>query len=186
MREPAGSLQAAGLLAAWLVVLAAAPVTGPDAGVVDGCASQRLPPDILGGPAAHTRTPLRLVDASAPQAALRLAVAADATAREQGLMCVLQLRPQRGMIFVFPGDNDWEFWMKNTLVPLDMVWLRADGTVTTVAADVPASTRSTADAAVARRRGRGTYVVELRAGEAAADGLAVGTRLALPSLRAVR
>jgi len=55
------------------------------------------------------------------------------------------------------------------------------GTVTTVAGNVPASTRSTPDDAVARRRGAGLYVIELAAGEAAADGISAGTKLLLPA-----
>ena len=157
------------------------------AAVVDACASERLPADILDGAApAHRGADLPLVAATAPGASLVLAVAADEAARERGLMCVLHLRPQHGMVFAFPRESEWEFWMKNTLVPLDMVWVDASGTVTTVAADVPASTRATPETALARRRGRGIYVVELRAGEAAADGLAPGAHLSLPTLRSDR
>jgi uncharacterized membrane protein (UPF0127 family) len=64
-----------------------------------------------------------------------------------------------------------------------MIWLDADGTITTVAANVPSSTLETPDAAVARRNGHGRYVIELRAGEAARERLAVGTRLQLPPLQ---
>ena len=156
------------------------------AATVEPCASDRLPTEILDGRAREPHAPLALVDATAPGAPLRLAVADDGPSREAGLMCVLRLRPQHGMIFVFSRDSDWEFWMKNTLVPLDMVWIRADGTVTTVAARVPAVTRKTPDTSVPRRRGRGTYVVELTAGEAARDGLVAGTHLALPSLQTDR
>jgi uncharacterized membrane protein (UPF0127 family) len=88
------------------------------------------------------------------------------------------------MIFVFAENRDWEFWMKNTLVPLDMLWVDDNGEITTVAARVPASTRDTPDDAVARRRGRGRYVIELASGEASTDNLKVGTRLKLPPLHA--
>jgi uncharacterized membrane protein (UPF0127 family) len=54
--------------------------------------------------------------------------------------------------------------------------------VTSVAAHVPASTRTTPDDAVARRRGEGLYVIELADGEAAADGVVVGAKLSLPKL----
>ena len=154
--------------------------------VVEACASARLPREILDGATGLGRLPLRVVDATAPQATLRLAVAADEPSREAGLMCVLRLRPQDGMVFVFSHESTWEFWMKNTLIPLDMVWVRANGTVSTIAANVPSSTRTTPERALARRRGRGLYVVELRAGEAATDGLAVGAHLELPTLRTDR
>jgi uncharacterized membrane protein (UPF0127 family) len=153
--------------------------------VVAACANPKLPHEILDGDVAGgTDAALPVVDASAAGLALRLAVAADDESRELGLMCVTRLRPQHGMIFVFATTRQWDFWMKNTLVPLDMVWLTPDGTITTVAARVPASTRSTPDDAVARRSGLGKFVIELTAGEAAADNLKVGGRLALPALRA--
>ncbi len=154
--------------------------------IVPACASVHLPPEILDGPLDPPHEPLVLVDGTAPRATLRLAVADDVVSREYGLMCVLRLRPQHGMIFVFSRESDWEFWMKNTLVPLDMIWVRSDGTVTTVAADVPASTRTAPSATLARRRGRGLYVIELRANEAAADGIVVGSHLALPPLQTDR
>ena len=59
------------------------------------------------------------------------------------------------MIFVFEAPAVQTFWMKNTLIPLDMVFIARNGTVTTVAARVPASTLKTSDFDVARRRGRG-------------------------------
>jgi hypothetical protein len=156
----------------------------PDAAIVEDCANPELPPEILDGPIAPAAAPLRVVTASAGALKLRLAVAADGPNQELGLMCVLKLRPRHGMIFVFDSNAGHEFWMKNTLVPLDMVWAGDDGTITTIAANVPASTRATADGSIARRFGRGRFVIELRAGEAAADKLAVGTRLMLPPLRA--
>jgi uncharacterized membrane protein (UPF0127 family) len=97
-------------------------------------------------------------------------------------MCVTRLRPQHGMIFVFDVDSVQEFWMKNTLVPLDMVWVASDGTVTHVAANVPASTSATPDENVARRRGSGRYVIELPGGEAALDGIRTGVTFSLPTL----
>lgn len=118
------------------------------------------------------------VDVIAPQATLHLRVADDPATREYGLMCVLALAVHTGMIFVFPGgDLPQEFWMKNTLIPLDMVWVRADGRVTTVAADVPATTVDTPDEAIPRRSGVGTFVIELAAGEAARDGIKAGAKL---------
>jgi uncharacterized membrane protein (UPF0127 family) len=97
-------------------------------------------------------------------------------------MCVTRLLPQHGMIFVFDRSAPQEFWMKNTLVPLDMVWVAADGTVTNVAAAVPASTRETPDDRVARRGGTGRFVIELPSREATVDGIVTGARLKLPPL----
>ena len=155
---------------------------------VAGCANPALPASILpdsATPNAAARqagiAPLMVEDVEAPHKSLVLAVASDESSRELGLMCVLRLRPQHGMLFVFGGNAKQEFWMKNTLIPLDMVWVRADGTVDTVAANVPASTRTTPNDRVARRDGTGKYVIELSAGEAATDGIQRGARLSIPA-----
>ena len=161
---------------------AAAQASG--APVIAACANERLPADLLDGESAAPSSPLPIVTGAAPHVKLRLAVVADEPTRELGLMCVLRLRRNAGMIFVFPRSADWTFWMKDTLAPLDMLWLESDGKVTTVAANVPASTLEASDASVARRSGHGLYVIELRAGEAALDKLVPGTRIVLPALRA--
>ena len=154
----------------------------PPGPVVASCANPALPPELLDGSVQAPPKPLRVVVATGSGVTLRLAVASDESSREKGLMCVLKLKPQHGMIFVFDRASDWEFWMKDTLAPLDMVWVGDDGTIENVAADVPASTLSTSDDAVARRRGHGRFVIELAAGEAQTDGLKPGARLKLPAL----
>jgi len=114
----------------------------------------------------------------APEATLSLRVAADVDSRTYGLMCVLALPPHAGMIFVFTGpDMDHDFWMKDTLIPLDMVWVTARGEVTTVAANVPATTVDTPDAKIPHRNGTGTFVIELASGEAARAGIKRGVHL---------
>ena len=89
------------------------------------------------------------------------------------------------MIFVFaPPAGPQSFWMKNTLIALDMVFVDADGTVTNVAADVPATPAGTSDDRIARRAGRGLYVIELGAGDAARHRVVSGSHLAIPTLNA--
>ena len=72
------------------------------------------------------------------------------------------------MIFVFTdGDNFRDFWMKNTLIPLDMVFVSKNGRVNDLRANVPATNVDTPDDKIPHRDGTGTYVIELAAGEAA-------------------
>ena len=125
---------------------------------------------------------LQTITINAPKEKLNLEVADTFKTREYGLMNRTSLAPHSGMIFVFAYDAQQGFWMKNTLIPLDMIFVRADGTIDSIAANVPASTPQTPDSAVATREGRGRYVIELAAGEARRAGLHAGLRLQIPKL----
>ena len=72
----------------------------------------------------------------------RFTVEVARTSEEQmtGLMNRGTLAPDRGMIFPFEGERQASFWMKNTLIPLDMIFVRADGTIANIEANtVPLS-----------------------------------------------
>lgn len=121
----------------------------------------------------------------APKATLRLEVADTEKKRENGMMLRRSVPAHTGMVFVFDADSIVGFWMKNTLVPLDMVFIGSDGSVRAVYSRVPASTLQTPDAKVARRDGEAKFVFELAAGEAALDGLVAGAHvIGLQGLRA--
>jgi uncharacterized protein len=60
------------------------------------------------------------------------AVASTDQDREQGLMYRSQLAPNEGMLFVFNENAVHCFWMKNTLIPLSIAFIRADGTITDI------------------------------------------------------
>ena len=55
----------------------------------------------------------------------------------QGLMFRESLTENTGMLFPFPDKGVHRFWMKNTMIPLDMIWMDADGKVIFVSADTP-------------------------------------------------
>ena len=120
---------------------------------------------------------LPIIAVHAPNATLRLQVARTEDERERGLMSVTVLPAHTGMVFVFDQDATVEFWMKDTLVPLDMVFVKGDGTVTSIARDVPVVPTDTPDEKIPRRDGMGTYVIELPGGEAVTDGIVPGIKL---------
>ena len=116
---------------------------------------------------------------------LHLAVANTEPQREHGLMNVAFVPAGQGMIFVFSdGDQNRGFWMKDTITPLDMVFVRRDGTISSVEVNVPATPPKTPDERVARRNGAGQYVIELGAGQAGQFGLLPGSRLVIPPVAA--
>ena len=72
----------------------------------------------------------------------RFTVEVARTPEEQanGLMHRQSLAPDRGMLFPYEPPQSAAFWMKNTLIPLDMIFIRADGTIARIAANtVPLS-----------------------------------------------
>ncbi|UPT72875.1 MAG: DUF192 domain-containing protein [Elusimicrobiota bacterium] len=97
--------------------------------------------------------------------------------REIGLMCVRKMPRDYGMLFAFPQDMHLGFWMKNTLVPLDIIWIGADKRITVIHERLPASTVDTPDDKVATAAGRGQFVLELAAGEADRRALKPGDLL---------
>jgi hypothetical protein len=118
----------------------------------------------------------------APKADLTLEVARTEAQRERGLMDRTAIPSHTGMIFVFERDETVAFWMKNTLVPLDMIFVAANGTVRRVFADVPVVARTLPDAQIPQESADAKYVIELAAGEAARDGIAAGVKLNLSAV----
>lgn len=129
--------------------------------------------------AAMLAAALPTVVVHAPRADLTLEVARSEAQREHGLMNRSQIAAHTGMIFVFDRDAQIAFWMKDTLVPLDMVFVGADGRVRRVFAKVPVVSPSMPDSEIPREVGTAKFVIELRAGEAAQDGIVDGTALDL-------
>lgn len=121
--------------------------------------------------------PLPITYVDAPKTRLALETATTAAQQERGLMNRTSLPPHTGMIFVFSSDSQVSFWMKDTLIPLDMIFVESDGTVRRVFARVPVVAPNAPDKAIPLETGRARYVIELASGEAAADGIRPGIRL---------
>ena len=98
-------------------------------------------------------------------------------------MDVASMPENEGMLFVFDVAAKWNFWMKDTLIPLDMIWLAQDGTIVDIKADVPTELgKADADLTLIRPSAEGKYVIELNAGSARRVGLTVGMKVRLPPL----
>jgi uncharacterized membrane protein (UPF0127 family) len=102
--------------------------------------------------------------------------------RERGLMFRQQLAPNEGMIFVFPGPGFYPFWMKNTLIPLDMLWVDSDGRIVSIARSVPPCRADPCPSYPPDRNA--SYVVEVVSGFARDHNLKVGDWLKLEDVPA--
>lgn len=102
-------------------------------------------------------------------------IAEDDATRAQGLMERTEMAPDHGMLFVFQDDAPRAFWMKNTKIPLDMLFFDSKLRLVSVQRDVPPCLadpcRGYSSGAPAR------YVLELNAGQAAKLGLHPGDEL---------
>lgn len=105
----------------------------------------------------------------------RVELARSPAEQAQGLMYRTELPADGGMIFPFPSPRPAAFWMKNTLIPLDMLFIRADGTIARIAREtVPHSLEpvESGEPVVA--------VFEIAGGRADALGISEGDRVIWP------
>ena len=94
----------------------------------------------------------------------------------QGLMYVDNLPADRGMLFPFDPPRPAAMWMKNTLIPLDMLFIRADGTIANIIADAAPQSLDTRPS-----NGPVAFVLELNGGTSARLGITAAARVRIDS-----
>ncbi len=102
--------------------------------------------------------------------AIRVEVADTESTRERGLSGRSGLAADEGMLFIFPDDGEYPFWMKDMLFSIDMVWISADGKVVYMALNVSPDTYPQ----VFRPEVPARYVLELPSGYAREHGIRIG------------
>ena len=101
-------------------------------------------------------------------------VAATNEERSKGLMFRRELGARQGMLFLFPKPGRLSFWMKNTLIPLDMIFVSSDWRVVGVVANAVPLTEDPRMV-----EGESQYVLEFAGGTAAREGIVAGGKVAV-------
>jgi uncharacterized membrane protein (UPF0127 family) len=117
-------------------------------------------------------TTLEIINDSGKLLVFDVYLAKDFEQQRRGLMFVRSMPERTGMLFIYKGDDIRSMWMKNTYIPLDMVFARSDGSVSSVIHRAePHTLLSRASIEPVR------YVLELNAGTARRLGIGSRSRL---------
>jgi uncharacterized membrane protein (UPF0127 family) len=104
---------------------------------------------------------------------INLEIADTNETREDGLSDRESLASTTGMLFIFPVSDKWAFWMQDTLIPLDMIWMDENYKVVYIKANVQPETFPESFAPLTPAR----FVLEVNAGFAAENHISVGSVL---------
>jgi uncharacterized membrane protein (UPF0127 family) len=144
------------------------------AALVVACANSPAPP-----PDPFAALPQAEIEVATTSGAhrFRVWIAADDRSRSRGLMFIREMAEDRGMLFIFPVPQPAAFWMKDTYISLDLIFIDPLGRVLNVARDARPFSLSPIES-----DGPVLAVLELPAGTAARIGLAPGDQVTLPGL----
>lgn len=128
--------------------------------------------------AGNTPAPSELIPIALPGGVIIHAELADTPQkRAEGLMYREHLPPDRGMLFTFSQAQAWVFWMKNTKIPLDLIWINEKKQIVHIEQRAPICTRTDDSCPQYRPNEAALYVLELAAGRAESLKLQRGTKL---------
>jgi uncharacterized protein len=105
-------------------------------------------------------------------------IADDPSERSRGLMFREEMADDHGMLFVFESNQPVGFWMKNTPMPLDLIFIAEDGEVRAILPGEPFSEASISPGEPVR------FVLEVKSGIAAGAGIQEGDRARHPAIEA--
>jgi uncharacterized membrane protein (UPF0127 family) len=126
--------------------------------------------DYAAPPLAHARVILK--DAYGGVHAVDAEVADTDEATTRGLMWRAQLPDGKAMLFIFPDEQVRSFWMRNTLIPLDMIFISADKTIVGIVRNAVPRTLASRSVGIPSK-----YVLEVRGGWSERSGIQSGSRV---------
>jgi uncharacterized membrane protein (UPF0127 family) len=107
-----------------------------------------------------------VIDSDHGPVTFKVEIASDSASQERGLMYRTKMAADAGMLFDFHRSQYENFWMKNTVLPLDIIFIRQNGTISSIAAKAIPYSETTIPSAEAVRA-----VLEINGGRAAALGI---------------
>jgi uncharacterized protein len=127
---------------------------------------------------AQLKTEDLLVQSAAAEHRFLVEVAATGRDRARGLMFREEMATDHGMLFVFEGEGERHFWMKNTPLSLDIIYISEVGRIVSISAHTTPFSESIIPSGEPAR-----YVLELNAGTSEKLGINVGDAVSSPSMK---
>ena len=115
---------------------------------------------------------VRVLTQSGAPVLINVEVVREPRTRERGLMFRREMDEDHGMIFVFPQPDHQVFWMHNTILPLDMIFIRADRTILGIVKNATPETDDPREVP-----GNALYVLEVNGGFSDRHHLSAGDRV---------
>ncbi len=125
---------------------------------------------------AFSRSTLQIATADGRLHAFKVWIADNDARRTRGLMHVRELKDDEGMLFLYPRTQRISMWMKNTFIPLDMLFIRADGRIATIVENATPQSLETIDSGEPV-----AAVLEVKGGRSAALGIRRGDQVIHPA-----
>jgi len=120
------------------------------------------------------KQPLSKIDININNKSFCLEIAKSITQKSRGLSNRHNLCPNCGMIFVYRKESIYPFWMKNTLIPLDIIWINKDGQVVDIIQGKPK------DLSILTPKGKALYIIELNKDMSINLNLNIGDQIQIP------
>lgn len=102
-----------------------------------------------------------------------VSIADDPEEMQTGLMYKTSLAENAGMLFIFPEPDLYEFWMQNTYIPLDIIWLDQNKQIVFIKENAAPCNTNTSCLKI-KPAAKASYVLELNAGQVKKQGLKIG------------
>jgi len=109
-------------------------------------------------------------------------IASTTQQKSKGLSNREKLCSKCGMLFVFNKDKSLPFWMKDTLIPLDIIWINSENKIVDIQSANPQLNTPTSRLTIYRNQDLAKYVLELNAGDSQKLNLKIGDIIEIPNL----